>query len=302
MQWFIQNNPAVQRMAAPMAQAVLRAGCALRDFSMSPVPRKDAAGQEALFWRVPEAVLDEMEEMARKEEPWFFYGSAGALSNIREREALRLWIRFDETAFCVASWKERLGDRWLNAAGQEATLGDLAAGLDLPWGGRFFIRPLVSDKWFSGQAIDTAAAQSLADRLLSEGASTSARVWVNGPLAIQSEWRFAVVDGQPVSAGGYRHESRARLSSDAPPEAWSMAQWICDNALPSSACAVDVYRLETGEMGAVEFNGIHTAGWYALNRDALVSAIERSPILNARVSSLAKSPSALASFKRSQGI
>ena len=115
-----------------MAQAVLRAGSPLRDFSMSPHLKSAAelgdtsanaspngsGNAEEIVWRVPEFVLDEMQELALRAEPWFFYGSAGALAQIRERDALRPWIRFDETAFGVAAWRERLrGDLGISPHG-----------------------------------------------------------------------------------------------------------------------------------------------------------------------------------------
>lgn len=153
--------------------------------------------------------------------------------------------------------------------------------------GQRFIRPVHDMKVFAGMVIYSGELEEWKETIqrYSDGYTTlrpETPVSLSSVKDIEMEWRFFVVDGKVVSGSRYRHwglsdHRRIDLSS----EPWKFAQEMVNRWQPAEAFVIDVAALnpfpdsEPKPFSVIEVNCINSAGFYACDMSAVISAIER---------------------------
>jgi hypothetical protein len=146
-----------------------------------------------------------------------------------------------------------------------------------------FIRPVHDTKSFNGQVFDHASWSEFQGRVLALTPEDNAQV--TGATLVQacavkeiwSETRFWIVDGEVVTASGYKLGSRktysevlgSRFSDD-------MIAFACDRAAEWSPNRAYVMDIAEGPYGyrIIEVNNLNSAGFYKANMGKLVHALE----------------------------
>ena len=171
---------------------------------------------------------------------------------------------------CDARW----GDRMLNHGARIETIGAMAVP-DEP----VFIRPVDDGKAFAGSVETPEGFEAWRARIIDIKGWTNVppetRVVVARPRRIHAEWRLAVVDGEIATASLYRDGSRLRNETGAPAEVRTFAMERIAEWRPRAAFVMDVADTEDG-LRIVETNSISSAGFYAMDMDRYVAAIEAS--------------------------
>lgn len=100
------------------------------------------------------------------------------------------------------------------------------------------------------------------------------KVVISSPKNIQQEIRCWVVGGKVVTISQYKLGSRVTYQNlDHDEEAWNFAQEMVNIYQPAEAFVIDICRTENG-MKIVEVNCINAAGFYDMNFQKLLAALE----------------------------
>ncbi len=173
---------------------------------------------------------------------------------------------------CDARW----GSHMLNFGARIDVIGTMPVPED-----QVFIRPVDDGKSFAGQCIDPAGFEKWRAGILDIDGWTNlpptTRVVVGRPRTIHAEWRIAVVDGSPVTSSLYREGSRLRTERGCPADVLAFATERAAEWTPRAAFIMDVCSTPDG-LRIVETNSISSAGFYAMDLDEYVDAIERSSL------------------------
>jgi hypothetical protein len=176
---------------------------------------------------------------------------------------------------CDAPW----GAHMLNFGARIETLGTMPVPDD-----QVFIRPVDDGKSFAGKCVDPAEFESWRRGVLDVKGWTNlpptTRVVVGVPRRIEAEWRIAVVDGVPVTASIYRDGSRLRNELGAPADVMAFAVERVAEWRPRAAFIMDVCATPDG-LRIVETNSISSAGFYSMDMEVYVAAIEASSLSGA---------------------
>ena len=214
------------------------------------------------------ATRDDEPVHVHSDKPVFTYGS----TTIGLVSALSGWspgyIDAPEMLEAIAHW----GEHMLNHDVEVAQIGTM-----MPPEGSFFIRPDTDGKAFAGTVVDDVEFDAWRARLLDVKGWTSlprdTRVLYCPVKRILAEWRLAVVDGRIAAASQYRRGGRQHLQEGAPKEVLAYAQARIDEWRPRMAFVMDICEVEDG-LRIVETNSISSAGFYRMDMEAYVDAIE----------------------------
>jgi len=147
--------------------------------------------------------------------------------------------------------------------------------------GSFFIRPDSDGKAFPGQIVDGEYFEKWRKGILDIKSWTNlpptTRVLYGAVKRIEAEWRLAVVDGRVAAASLYKEGKRLRTECGAPAEVLTYATERAAEWRPREAFVMDIAQTPDG-LKIVETNSISSAGFYAMDMEAYVDAIERSSL------------------------
>lgn len=167
-------------------------------------------------------------------------------------------------------WLRQLGKDLLNADFRIGKLIDVDVnGLD-----QFFIRPAEDNKAFDGMIMNR-------DMLLSWCRSDAKKsihalnVIVTPVKKIYQEYRFFVVESLIVTASCYKMGGKPFSSSDVPNHIEKYVESIIEKWLPSTSVVIDIALTEEG-LKVIEFNNINSSGFYSIDIDKYVLAIEQA--------------------------
>jgi hypothetical protein len=167
-------------------------------------------------------------------------------------------------------WLRELKDELLNADCLIGTLLDLdVSNLE-----KFFIRPTEDNKAFDGMIIERELFLSWR-KSESKKEIQTLNVIVSSPKKIYSEYRFFIVEYRIVTASLYKVQDNPLLSSHVPKNIVRYVESIIDRWLPSSSVVIDVAVTDDG-FKIIEFNNINSSGFYAIDIDKYVCAIEQA--------------------------
>lgn len=199
------------------------------------------------------------------------YGSVGWAKRFKESRFGR-WIDYDEDAFATSTWAAPvLGDRALNGTGEIMTVQEVTRRLAS--GGRLHLRPDRNDKAFAGGVFDAATwDEMLGERRSSMGVVLDDVVcWASATKSIDQEIRCWFVGGELVEASRYRLDGLLVIVRVDDPGIMRVAAALAGCYLPSANAVMDI-ALHGGEAYVVEYNKIHSAGWYAADVDRVLDA------------------------------
>jgi len=142
----------------------------------------------------------------------------------------------------------------------------------------FFARPTKDTKAFTGQVFDAKEWNEWVDDMTRAGLvrsfSKDTKVLLAPLKLIQQEVRCWVIGGKVVSASRYKMHDRIQYQNyDDETFYTDFAQKMADIYCPAEAFVIDVCLAE-GELKVVEINCINCSGFYHMNVDKVMSALE----------------------------
>lgn len=260
----VQNN-FVQRLTAPVARATRAMGIALHDVS---------SGEQAALHPLP-----------AEGAPWGPVLVMGSVLFVhqwaREDPTLKPWVFWDDDQYDAVVWAERMGRRYLNADGYETTIGEFSrSGVKArhlrPRSGIKMIgdKPVTESQNGQESIAGFVARPEDVDRLNIDPAT---KIWASGPKDIVGEVRVWMIGGRVAAASTYRicGEHDRRRKHPFVDEAVAVAQDYHRIWHPGRHYVVDLAM--TGEgMRVVEYNPIHSSGWYDADPADVISAFMAS--------------------------
>lgn len=181
----------------------------------------------------------------------FVYGSVAFVRALRDQPGWDEHIAWTKDALCAAKWRDEYGELYIGARGRALPTTDVARALPAA------VRPLYGDKKFPGGVYSPATWTEPA---------TIGKAWVAPIVPIEREVRVWFVGGKPVGAGQYLPNVSIFDPSILP----NPGPLPLDNIVADFALTPDGWKL-------LEFNCIHTAGFYAIDLETLLKALQRSP-------------------------
>lgn len=173
-------------------------------------------------------------------------------------------------------YRQYYGDNLLNNDALIMEFGDPIPD-DEKWD-LFFARPTKDAKTFTAKVYDRVEWQkyidtSFANETIQE-IRNATKVVMSSPKNIQQEIRCWIVGGKVITISQYKLGSRVTYQNlDHDEEAWNFAQEMANTYQPARAFVMDICRTEDG-MKIVEINCINAAGFYDMNSQKLLMALE----------------------------
>lgn len=256
----VQNN-FVERLTAPVAKAAHRLGLALHDVSSGEPARLRPLPAEGGPWG-----------------PILVMGSVLFVHQwARDEPALTPWVFWDDDQYDAVLWAERMGDRYLNADGCETTIAEFQASDSAPR----HLRPrsgikMIGEKVATEDQNGQESIQGLVaspKEIARRGIDPETRIWASTPKGIDGEVRVWMIDGRVATASTYRIHGEHDRRTEHPfvREARGVALDYHAVWHPGRHYVVDL--AVTGEgMRVVEYNPIHSSGWYAADPADVIEA------------------------------
>lgn len=208
--------------------------------------------------------------------PVVCYGTTNFTQACRGRYVPGVW--HDDENFTYAAWAEHLGELLLNSP-DSTTRTTIARFVDCdePDDRLVFVRPERDAKEFSGEVKTVGEFREFCrDVVRSDGAyfqlSGDTAVVVGEPYGISEEWRFFVVDGEPVSASRYRFRGRLCTVEGAPDDVWEFARMVAERWSPAPVYTLDICR-SADNLYVMEAQGFNSAGCYAADLRPVVRRV-----------------------------
>lgn len=149
----------------------------------------------------------------------------------------------------------------------------------------FFIRPNADLKQFAGRVITVKEFAEWKPKVLAleESSYTTlppdTLVLVARSRYLTQEYRFFVVNGTIITGCQYKLGTQVRYDSHVDKHIWDFAQSMVNIWQPDKAFAIDIALVECGCKYPIpkilEINCINSSGFYALDMNAFVGAIEQ---------------------------
>lgn len=214
------------------------------------------------------AVKHDVPVHIRSDEPVFAYGST-TIGLVAANSGWRPgYFDAPEMLEAISHW----GEHMLNHDVEVAEIGTM-----VPPRGSFFIRPDTDGKAFPGTVTDDEDFEGWRARLLDVKGWTSlppdTRVLYGPVKRIHAEWRLAVVRGRIAASSQYRRNGRMHLAEGAPDAVLDYACARIAEWEPRTAFVMDICEVDDGHR-IVETNSISSAGFYLMDMEAYVDAIE----------------------------
>jgi hypothetical protein len=144
-----------------------------------------------------------------------------------------------------------------------------------------FIRPVDDGKPFAGKIEIPETFESWRQGILDIKSWTNlpptTKVVIAKPQLIFAEWRVMVVDGQVITSSLYREGLRLRSHEGCPSDVEAFVKARVEEWQPRPAFVMDIALTKEG-LYIVETNSISSAGFYAMNMEKYVDAIEQSSL------------------------
>jgi hypothetical protein len=256
----VQNN-FVQRLTAPVAKAARAMGIELHDVSSGEAARLRPLPVDGGPWG-----------------PVLVMGSVLFVHQwARDEPALTPWVFWDDDRYDALVWAERMGDRYLNADGYETTIGAFQSS-DGP---ARHLRPrsgikMIGDKVVTESQNGQESIQGLVATpagIANRGIDPATGIWASAPKDIRGEIRVWMIGGRVAAASTYRIDGDHDRRTEHPfvDEARSVAMDYHGTWHPGRHYVVDLAVTDAG-MKVVEYNPIHSSGWYAADPADVVQA------------------------------
>jgi len=172
------------------------------------------------------------------------------------------------------------GEDCLNWRGKVTTLREVTRDMLVDPDAKFFTRPTLDLKSFSGQVMDwedfdawRTKVVALCDQPNSFSTLMPEDKIIVAPLSkLYTETRFYVVDGEVVTGSQYKAGHNVYYTSDVMPFIKEFAQKMVDKWQPNRAFVLDIADTDEGPK-VIEINAINSSGFYACDMNKYVGAI-----------------------------
>ena len=92
---------------------------------------------------------------------------------------------------------------------------------------------------------------------------------------IEREWRFWIIDGEVVTGSQYKKNGCLAIKAPIDENILNKAKEFSKGWLPNPNIVMDIAEMRNGTFKVVEFNSIHSSGFYNANIENFIKAIER---------------------------
>lgn len=202
------------------------------------------------------------------DEPVFVYGSTTMELVAKNAGWAPGFFDAPEMLEAIDHW----GAHMLNHDARVAEIGSMT-----PPQGTFFIRPDSDGKAFAGTVMNDEDFTRWRDQLLNVKGWTSlppkTRVLYAPVRRLHAEWRLAIVNGKVATGSQYCRNGKLDIAAGAPAEVIAFAEARANEWHPRQAFMMDVCQIDEG-LRIVETNSISSAGFYAMDMQDYVTAIE----------------------------
>lgn len=199
----------------------------------------------------------------------FPYGSVQFMRNLLST-SLRDHVFYDIGGnWRTELWLEKFGDKALNYRGQLAKAHEVPQILATR--GAHHVRPSYDDKAFNGKVYTEASWNAMIEE---KDIGARLEVVISPEEQIAEEYRCWVVGGKVIEISQYM--LRGSLELQRMPEGhyiWERAQELADIFLPEDIVVMDVCEMEDGTVKFLEFNSVHSSGWYFASIDHIMDTI-----------------------------
>lgn len=241
--FLVQNNHVLFN-SIPVAQYALRNGIELLDRSSSQ--QFDPMNTD-VDWSKYDIIVP--------------YGSVQFARLCREK-GLADHIFYSEEGFRTDSWIEKFGPKALNYTGTLMKASEVFEHLG--YAKEAHVRPNHVDKAFVAAVFDQVSWDAVRQE---KNVEDDLDVFVSPPMHIDAEFRCWIVGGEVIEVSQYRKDNEMwceRISLERP--FTDGFQMIADIHLPDEAVVMDVAQVGD-ELYFLEFNSIHSSGWYDASID-----------------------------------
>lgn len=208
--------------------------------------------------------------------PCVVYGSSGLLSLARRIG----WTPggWDGPAFSASSVLGAFGALALNAEAVVTRWSDVARrARERDWS-TVFVRPDAETKEFAGAVYEADELERFVSRLHSAGYldREDATALIAPVRELGSEWRAFVVDRRVVSISRYSVGGESNLAEGAPSTVIEFVETCIERYAPAPCFVIDVAEaldLDESALRVIELNSINSAGFYASDKAAILTAV-----------------------------
>lgn len=187
------------------------------------------------------------------------YGSVQFARLCREK-GLADHVFYSEEGFRTDSWIEKFGPKALNYTGTLMKASEVFEHLG--YAKEAHVRPNHVDKAFIAAVFDQ---KSWDEERQYKDIKDDLDVFVAPPMHIDGEFRCWVVGGKVVEVSQYRKDGEMWIERIEPDRSFvESAQKLADVYLPDEAVVMDI-AVAGQEVYFLEFNSIHSSGWYGSN-------------------------------------
>ena len=250
----VQNN-LVEHLTARLAIAARERGIPIHDLSsrddMTGVPPFPAGINRPS--EMPDRVL--------------VYGSIHFVHQwAAQHPDLQRYVFWSPEAQSAAVWSEKLRHHYHNSDGWETTVGEVLAHEVSP---RHY-RPMTTTKKIAGSVLTP---DELRAKAVEKDIPMDFRLWSSEPKTVTHEVRCFVVDGEIVTYSMYRANGAMHISYEHHliGKALEEARAVIKRWSPARHFVVDVGLIDN-VWGMIEFNPIHSSGWYACDAGVVLDA------------------------------
>jgi len=255
----VAQNNFVERLTGPLAERVRGMGIMLHDVSSGDMTGKPATPPGE--WG-----------------PILVVGSILFVHQwAREDPILSRWMFWDDDKYDAAEWARVQGSAYLNHDGREDTIGGFVSSRS----GAMHLRPRSGIKMV-GEVVPTESRNGYesVSGIVDTPEGIEARriehataIWASPPKEILAEIRVWMIGGAVAAASCYRMDGRHFRSIDHPlvTEAAKVAVDWHRTWHPDRHYVVDAGLTRDG-WRIVEYNPIHSSGWYAADPGAVVES------------------------------
>ncbi len=255
----VAQNNFVERLTGPLAERVREMGIALHDVSSGDMT--DASATPPGDWG-----------------PILVVGSVLFVHQwAREDPVLSRWMFWDDARYDALLWARWQGSAYMNHDGRPDTIGGFVRSDDdamhlRPRSGIKMVGRVVSSESKAGYE-SVSGIVDTPDGIEARGIDHDTAVWVSSPKEILAEVRVWMIGGRVAAASTYRLEGRPHRSTGHPlvAEAMKAAEGWHRTWHPDRHYVVDAGLTDEG-WRIVEYNPIHSSGWYAADPGAVVEA------------------------------
>lgn len=205
------------------------------------------------------------------------YGSTTFMLNAYQNEVYQRGVFYNSLKFQMKHYVEVWKEDMLNFDGQLLKFSDLQQ-LDSPPSQKWFIRPNLDEKQFSGRISTFQELLEWSEKIIQLNLpdfNANTEIWISTSQHILKEWRLFIIDDKIVSACRYIKNGQINISSsDVPIEMLEFAQAKIDAYRIDDVYVMDIAATTAG-FKIIECNCFNGTGFYDNDIRAIVKTINQ---------------------------